>query len=184
MRQLQLVMVPVRTSGHTRVTQGTLRHTCVQPYLSLGTMKVCYQIVLSSVPDLCFGLSPWVRPAFYVPAPFIAPVVCSCSWPVSASACSLSCGLRFSNHLNEDASILRIITISILPLWITITQCSPLVDLAYGLFLAWALSCLLTVVCSVSNKINSVLNSVADCCFWVQFPKRVTTSNSEEGKRA
>lgn len=89
-----------------------------------------------------------------------------CSWPVSASDCSLS-GLRFLDRLNKDASILTIISVSI---FASLDYCQPVLDLVWGLFLMLTLRWLLTVVCSafqIKEPLFGILllSSACGSCF-------------------
>lgn len=91
-------------------------------------------------PALCFGLSLRFGPDFYISAPVIH-LVLGLFLPLTVPCLSL----RFLDRLNKDASILRIITVSI---FASLDYCQPVLDLVWGLFLMWTLRWLLTVVCS------------------------------------
>lgn len=126
---------------------GDSRHTRArlrQRYLGL---QVLCQIVLSSIsdfPGLSFGPSPRFRPAFYDPAPVIG-LVLGLFLPLPLPCLHLF-GLQSFSVLVVGFSGRIIPCLN--------SQLSVSRRLLF-----------------VSNKRNSLLNSVAACCFWVQFPK-------------
>lgn len=157
-------------SGHTPASSGT---QVSAPWRFSGRL-----FWVPDFPALCFGLSLRFGPDFYISAsvihlvlglflPLTVPCLVYGSWIVWTKMLLLHSEDYYRQYLCLSGLLSASVgfSVGIIP------HVNSQMTFNCGLL-------------CISNKRTSVWNSVAEFCVWVQFPKLVKTSNSDEGKRA